>query len=523
MATNSALLRFGFDGTRDSSFGVDGRIDIDELDPTSDSIVDAAVAADGGIFVAGAGTRSAGGSGPQSVVKLRPDGEIDSSFGTGGIYRGDSLEFHFQELAFDGAGRILLAGDSYDGSEDIDGYGRPVVAVTRLMTNGDVDVSFGDAGLAKSASLGYVGPLSWNLRLNGIFVDETGQILVLGGATFVNLKYADDKTGWARFADDGSPLSVSSDSFPAWAPAFAELSDGDFALADGPGGRINPDGSGGFSDGRSRAQLDPWPSPIGFQASSISVNSFTGHLLSAGYLGGATGGVCEAQFSKDEYPCRNYRGAVVKIDAGSGEPVASFGNGGVATSSPNECAYGQSPDSKPASVWKPCRIMPPRISAKANFKHGASRRPSIRIDLEFKAPPLVPLFASQRLTVRLPKRLKSKRGKVRSRLRIKPRSASEGTFSVSRKKRKISINFMTSETQYDPEFEDPPANQPIGVSIVVRRGAIKAIARKLRKRKLHFRASGSFSPGKPEDAKWWGNSSIRKTKRARPVGAKAHR
>jgi uncharacterized delta-60 repeat protein len=74
-----------------------------------------------------------------SVTRLTANGNVDTSFGNNGIVR-TAIVLH-KHLAIDDQQRIVLAG--------ISGMGTDAFSVTRLTANGNVDTSFGNNGLSR--------------------------------------------------------------------------------------------------------------------------------------------------------------------------------------------------------------------------------------------------------------------------------------------------------------------------------------------------------------------------------------
>ena len=506
VVTDTVLIRFSFDGSRDPSFGGDGRIDTTELTPGSFGIRDAAVAADGSIFLTGVAAASG------VVFKLKPTGELDDAFGEGGIYVGPSgpgFDFDFQQLALLEDGKVLVSGGRQV-------YTVPLSAtVMRLTADGDMDEDFGEDGQSTTTDLmgGRDCFMGCNVGLNQMTVAGDGGITLMGYVGIQGLKEWDSEPIWAKVSETGVPGAISEASFrdASYYPSV-ELPDGDFAVRGSAGGRVHPDGSGGFADGHAYTSIKP--SPGGFGPSSISFNAVNGHLVSPGEIGGQTGEWCQ------NTPCSNQLGAIAKIDATTGEPVSGFGNDGVAVAGANECVYGTAPPGPENGSWSKCLIAPPRLSTRVTFSRGASRRPSMSADLQFKEAPPVPLFASQRISFRLADRLRSRGGWDRSDFRIKPSAYDKGTFLVSMKGRVLTIRYSPLVVAQDPYYEDEPAaNHPMRVQVTSRRGSIRPIPKRLRKRKLNFGVYGSFAAGTEDTMPWWGSSSAKKTVRLRPVEA----
>jgi uncharacterized delta-60 repeat protein len=128
-------------GTRpDPSFG-DGRGYVTlELSGQS-TLAYAATATSDGIVVAGQAFPNGNGTGQVLVAKYDSSGTLDAGFGTQGIYRSSLPEadgpFLATAIARDAQGRFLVAG----------GYGLGSALVLRLTATGQLDTTFGTGGL----------------------------------------------------------------------------------------------------------------------------------------------------------------------------------------------------------------------------------------------------------------------------------------------------------------------------------------------------------------------------------------
>jgi uncharacterized delta-60 repeat protein len=75
------------------------------------------------------------------LARYQADGSLDSSFGTGGVFRQFVANLGWeQSLAWQPDGRILVAGEIRNGSNDD-------IALFRIAENGVLDSSFGSAGI----------------------------------------------------------------------------------------------------------------------------------------------------------------------------------------------------------------------------------------------------------------------------------------------------------------------------------------------------------------------------------------
>lgn len=125
------LARVNADGTLDSEFGEQGRVVFDAQD-LADFRGALAVQSDGKLVIAGSNPDEA-----FAVVRLDPDGNKDTGFGTGGVETVNpqgSAHFAYAVTA-QADGKLLLGGDTQlNGSSDY--------AVVRLTADGQLDPTF---------------------------------------------------------------------------------------------------------------------------------------------------------------------------------------------------------------------------------------------------------------------------------------------------------------------------------------------------------------------------------------------
>lgn len=142
-------------GSLDSSFGNGGVVTL----PIGSWAVGQAVALQpDGQIVIGGNALSANGTPEAVVVRLNPNGSLDSSFASNGILKfpGGGLN----AMTVDSSGRIYLAGVG--------------ATLMRLTPNGSVDTSFAANGLGLYC-------LGTSCAANGVSIDPTTGDLVLGG------------------------------------------------------------------------------------------------------------------------------------------------------------------------------------------------------------------------------------------------------------------------------------------------------------------------------------------------------
>ncbi|MBI1814217.1 MAG: hypothetical protein HYR72_04515 [Deltaproteobacteria bacterium] len=139
-----ALARYTTDGSLDTTFGDGGIV------TTSITGMDAASALvlqpDGKLVVVG--YSSVGETSYTEVVRYDPQGLLDATFGNGGVVTTLIEESSgAAAVALDPDGRIVVAGNAWDGSSSL-------FALARYDVNGGLDSTFGDAGVVTTRIAG---------------------------------------------------------------------------------------------------------------------------------------------------------------------------------------------------------------------------------------------------------------------------------------------------------------------------------------------------------------------------------
>ena len=169
-----ALVRYNANGTPDNSFDTDGIVTTD-FGTSNDRGQSVAVQADGKILVAG--TSYNGGSNDGfALVRYNANGTTDTSFDTDGIVTTDigNSSDSGQSVAVQADGKILVAGDSYNGSTNYD------FALVRYNTNGTTDTSFDSDGKV-TTDVGTTNDSGYSVA-----VQADGKILVAGDSGYPN-------------------------------------------------------------------------------------------------------------------------------------------------------------------------------------------------------------------------------------------------------------------------------------------------------------------------------------------------
>lgn len=128
-----------------------------------------------------------------AVLRLNPDGSLDTTFGEGGITIFDVAPGQTENLtaltvSSDGmivaGGTAQVAGEGSSGSGSAGSSPVPALALARLSPDGSLDASFGDRGIQVSA----LPPLNFlagdKPRTDALVAQQDGSLLVAGRATY---------------------------------------------------------------------------------------------------------------------------------------------------------------------------------------------------------------------------------------------------------------------------------------------------------------------------------------------------
>jgi uncharacterized delta-60 repeat protein len=193
-----AVARYTNRGTLDSTFGTYGILTT-AIGGDDDRAYAIAIDSAGNILVAGYSYN--GDNDDFAVVRYDKDGNLDTSFGNGGkiiTAVGDNNE-EAKAIAIDSAGKILIAGHSYNFDTDISSF-----AVLRYNDDGSLDTTFDTDGILTTDIGG-----SEEGRANAIALDSAGNILVAGNSwngsndDFTVVRYTSSGTLDSTFDTDG--------------------------------------------------------------------------------------------------------------------------------------------------------------------------------------------------------------------------------------------------------------------------------------------------------------------------------
>ncbi len=177
------VVRYNANGSLDSTFGSGGKVTM-QIGTLHSSWQAVAIQSDGKILIAG---QSYNGADVSTIVRLNTNGSYDTSFtiNAAGTYES------FNAIAVQSDGKILAAGYGYDGSQN-------KMTVVRLTSAGALDTSFNATGIQLLNGTKAFG--TGGESANALAIQSDGKILV-GGTTDVSGQTA---YAAARLNTDGS-------------------------------------------------------------------------------------------------------------------------------------------------------------------------------------------------------------------------------------------------------------------------------------------------------------------------------
>jgi uncharacterized delta-60 repeat protein len=259
-SSSFGLARLDRHGELDDSFDGDGVATADvggELAVTSSL----AIQPDGEIVIAGASWTEAGFDGI-AVVRFAADGQVDGTFGTGGIATAefttgtDGGGDWAGAVAIQPNGRIVVAGDAGGPAEYTSSFG-----VARFLANGSLDPSFRGDGTVRTNFT------RWDDSASDVAIQANGKVVVVGVAGFM----------WG--------------SVPTFAIARYRA-DGTLDPSFGEGGKVRTR-AGGIQPGQQTDIAGSWASAVALQGN--------GRIVVAGEVDGANADRIDGRFALARY------------------------------------------------------------------------------------------------------------------------------------------------------------------------------------------------------------------------------
>jgi uncharacterized delta-60 repeat protein len=198
-----AVVRLNANGSLDTSFNGTGIETTAVATPSPGYSAAYAVAVDGQDRIVAAGYAKVGNDDDFAVVRYNTDGSLDSKFGGGGKRTVDMDGAGFNDLAYgvaiDSQGRIVLAGQVYNGTDSDFG-------VARLTPTGALDGTFNNSGKV----IYHAGTVTPSFdAAHGVAIDSQGRIVVAGTSKigpdydFTVLRFTVDGNPDSNFANNG--------------------------------------------------------------------------------------------------------------------------------------------------------------------------------------------------------------------------------------------------------------------------------------------------------------------------------
>lgn len=181
-------------GALDTTFSRDGRarMGFDANGPSDDIGRDVAIDGVGRVVVVGDAGAADG-----AVVRFRADGRIDKTFASSGRLRLDAGgDESLAAVAIDRAGRIVVAGTG--------GIAGNLVFVARLTSDGELDTSFGDGGVVVTNPGNSV--TTRGLALQGASPMVVGKIAAASGSDAFIVRYTKAGALDPSFSGDGKVI-----------------------------------------------------------------------------------------------------------------------------------------------------------------------------------------------------------------------------------------------------------------------------------------------------------------------------
>lgn len=191
--TNDVLMfRFNTDGSLDASFGSGGMVITDK--GINDVALGAALQADGKILVTGYSSFS--GTNDFFLFRYESDGDLDPTFGTGGMSLTDiagSSNDLGHKVALQSDGKIVVVGLSWIAAQNR-------LIVVRYLSDGSIDTSYGSSGKTQTAG-SYGSELSLDIQPDDQAL--VGTTISTGNSNFIALRYATTGVLDASFGTGG--------------------------------------------------------------------------------------------------------------------------------------------------------------------------------------------------------------------------------------------------------------------------------------------------------------------------------
>jgi uncharacterized delta-60 repeat protein len=190
------LVRYKNDGLLDTEYGNTGILNIDGFSSTNEvQEADLATQPDGKSLIAGANQDFG------LIARLGIDGTLDKTFGVIGKVTVDQYKPYLMAMQSDG--KILVAGTGkYHSCEGCQFY--PTFAISRLLPNGDIDNQFGQLGTVEGELFQFVNQSYEGIKPSGITALGDGKILLSGTHVHSGKYFSTSQLVLKRYLADGT-------------------------------------------------------------------------------------------------------------------------------------------------------------------------------------------------------------------------------------------------------------------------------------------------------------------------------
>jgi uncharacterized delta-60 repeat protein len=201
--TRFGICRYNTNGSLDSGFGSGGKVTVDfaGLYDVATAVV---IQSDGKIVVAGrADFVRSGGTVNFALARLNANGSLDTSFGSNGKVNTDFGGYESLEgMVLQSDGKIVVAGGIQAVQEWAPSEAAADFVLARCLSNGSLDTSFGAAGKVRTDAVTGTADFAHSIAL-----DSTGRILVAGRSQYpwdyAVVRYLSDGTSDSSFGSNG--------------------------------------------------------------------------------------------------------------------------------------------------------------------------------------------------------------------------------------------------------------------------------------------------------------------------------
>jgi uncharacterized delta-60 repeat protein len=170
-----AIARYSSSGALDSGYSGDGLLIINFTSSSQELATSVAVDSSNRVIAGGYAGPFAGTGFQFAEVRTTANGALDSTFSGDGkdLIDVDTLSEHSNGMALTSSGKIILAGQSFDGSDTH-------ICVVRSNSNGTLDTTFGTGGVADTVDLNFSPEVA-----NNVTIDGSGRVVIAGHANFL--------------------------------------------------------------------------------------------------------------------------------------------------------------------------------------------------------------------------------------------------------------------------------------------------------------------------------------------------